>query len=163
MPWLTELKKWVQNCPKLVVLGIGNPLRGDDASGLEILKQLRGRVSKKRVRLIDAGTMPENFTGEVKRFKPSHVLLVDAASFGAEPGGVRLVPPEDIAGVAVSTHALPLSLFAEVVQKTVKARVLLLGVQPKTADFVEGLTPELKKATKSIAEHLVELLSEVCG
>jgi hydrogenase 3 maturation protease len=107
--------------------------------------------------------MPENFTGEVKRFKPSHVLLIDAASFDAKPGGVRMVPPEEIGGVAVSTHALPLSMFAEVVQKTVKAKVLLLGVQPKSVDFVEGLTPELEKTVREIAEVLVRLLSEVCG
>lgn len=162
MPWETELKQWLQKCTKLAVLGIGNPLRGDDALGLEALGLLRGKVPRS-VRLIEAHTMPENFTGEVKRFKPSHVLLIDAASFNAKPGVVRLVPPEDIAGVVVSTHALPLSMFAEVVQKTVKAKVLLLGVQPKTADFVEGLTPEVEKAVKKIAGVLVRLLGEICG
>jgi hydrogenase 3 maturation protease len=160
--WESELKKWLQKCGKVVVLGIGNPLRGDDALGLEILRLLRGRVPR-RVRLIEAHTMPENFSGEVRRFKPSHVLLIDAASFSAKPGVVRLVPPEDIGGVAVSTHALPLSMFAEVVQKTVKAKVLLLGVQPKTVDFVGGLTPEMEKAAREIAEVLVRLLGEVCG
>ena len=145
-----------------MVLGIGNPLRGDDALGLEVLKLLRGRVPR-CVRLIDCGTMPENFTGEVKRFKPSHVLLIDAASFDAEPGVVRLVQPEDIGGVAVSTHALPLSMFAEIVQKTIKAKVVLLGVQPKRLDFVEGLTPEVEKAVQEIAGGLVRLLGEVCG
>jgi hydrogenase 3 maturation protease len=160
--WETELKQWLQKCSKLVVLGIGNPLRGDDALGLEVLKLLRGRLPR-NVRLIDSGTMPENFTGKVKRFKPSHVLLIDATSFNAQPGIVRLVPPEDIDGVAVSTHALPLSMFTEVVQKSVKAKVLLLGVQPKTVEFVEGLTPEVEKVVEKVAERLANLLSKVCG
>jgi hydrogenase 3 maturation protease len=107
--------------------------------------------------------MPENLTGEVKRFRPSHVLLVDAAFFNAKPGVVKLVPPEDIGGVAVSTHALPLSMFAEVVQRSVKAKVLLLGVQPKKVEFVEGLTPELEKVVQNIVGVLVRLLGEVCG
>lgn len=162
MPWETQLRKWLQKCNKVVILGIGNPLRGDDALGLEILLQLRGKVPRS-VRLIDSGTMPENFTGEVKRFRPSHVLLIDAAYLNAKPGGVRLVPPEDIGGVAVSTHTLPLSMFAEVVQKNTKAMVLLLGVQPKEVEFVEGLTPELEKAVHKIAEVLMRLLGEVCG
>jgi hydrogenase 3 maturation protease len=106
--------------------------------------------------------MPENFTGEVKRFKPSHVLLIDAASFNAKPGAVRLVPPGNIGGVAVSTHALPLSMFAEVVQKMVKAKVLLLGVQPKKVEFVEGLTPEVEEAVNKVADALVDLLADVC-
>jgi hydrogenase 3 maturation protease len=162
MRWESELKKWLQECTKLAVLGIGNPLRGDDALGLMVLKLLRGRVPKS-VRLIDCRVMPENFTGEVRRFKPSHVLLVDAASFNAKPGVVRLVPPEEVGGVAVSTHALPLSLFAEVVQKTVKAKVLLLGVQPERVEFLEGLTPEVEKAVKKVAETLARLFAEVCG
>ncbi|HVP40731.1 MAG TPA: hydrogenase maturation peptidase HycI [Candidatus Krumholzibacteriaceae bacterium] len=161
MLWQTELKKWLQKCSKLVVLGIGNPLREDDALGLEVLKLLRGRVPK-RARLVECGTMPENFTGEVKRFKPSHVLLIDAASFNAKPGAVRLVPPGNIGGVAVSTHALPLSMFAEVVQKMVKAKVLLLGVQPKKVEFVEGLTPEVEEAVNKVADALVDLLADVC-
>jgi hydrogenase 3 maturation protease len=162
LTWETELKQWLQKCSKLAVLGIGNPLRGDDALGLEVLKFLHGKVPRS-VRLIDCGTMPENLTREVKRFRPSHVLLVDAASFDAKPGVVKLVSPEDIGGVAVSTHALPLSMFAEVVQKSVKAKVLLLGVQPKKVEFVEGLTSELEKAVQNIAGVLVRLLGEVCS
>jgi hydrogenase 3 maturation protease len=152
----------LQGCSKLAVLGIGNPLRGDDAVGLEILRLLKGKVPR-NVRLIESQTVPENFTGEVERFNPSHVLLIDAASFGAKPGVVKLVPPDGIEGVAISTHALPLSIFAEIVQKSVKARVLLLGVQPKTATFVEGLSPEVKKIAKDIAEALLVALAEVCG
>jgi hydrogenase 3 maturation protease len=162
LSWEIELRKWLQKCSKLAVLGVGNPLRGDDALGLEILRLLNGKVPR-NVRLIESQTMPENFTGEVERFKPSHVLLIDAASFNAKPSVVRLVPPEDIAGVAVSTHALPLSIFAEVIQKSVKAKVLLLGVQPKTVNFVEGLSPEVKKTAKKIAETLTVVLDEVCG
>lgn len=156
------MRRWLQKCSTLVVLGIGNPLRGDDAVGLEILRLLRGKVPR-NVRLIEAQTMPENFTGEVEQFKPSHVLLIDTASFKAKPGMVRLVPPEGVTGVVVWTHALPLSIFAEVIQKSVKAEVLLLGVQPKTVNFVESLSPEVKKAAKKIAETLSVIFVEVCG
>ena len=162
MPWETELRKWLQKCTKLAVLGIGNSLRGDDALGLEILTLLQGNVPQ-RVNLIQTDTMPEDFTDEVTRLRPSHVLLIDAASFEAKPGEVKLVPPEEIAGLPISTHALPLSLFAEVVQSSIKTKVLLLGVQPKSVDFVEGLTPEVEKASKDIARRLVHLLSEVCS
>lgn len=161
MLWEIELKQWLQKCNKLVVLGIGNSLRGDDALGLEILKLLRGKVPRS-VKLIESGTMPENFTDEVKLLKPSHVLLIDATSSNAEPGVVRLVRPEDIDGLVVSAHALPLSMFAEVVQKSVEAKVLLLGVQPKIVEFAEGLTPEVEKAVEKVAEKLARLLVEVC-
>jgi hydrogenase 3 maturation protease len=162
LSWEIELRRWLQGCNKLAVLGIGNPLRGDDAVGLEILRLLRGKVPR-NVRLIESQIMPENFTGEVERFNPSHVLLIDAASFRAKPGVVKIVPPEGIEGVTVSTHALPLSIFVEIVQKSVKAKVLLLGVRPKTVNFAEGLSPEVEETAKDIAETLEVVLAKVCS
>ena len=155
-----KLKNWLGDCRKLVVLGIGNPLRGDDALGLDILKILKGKVSTS-VGLIECQTTPENFTGKIKRLKPSHVLMIDAACFGANPGRARLVPPEKIAGVAVSTHAMPLHMLAEILEKSVGAKVVLLAVQPKIVDFGEGLTPELEGALKKIGEQLLGVLGEV--
>jgi len=162
LSWESELRKWLKGCTKLAVLGIGNPLRGDDAVGLEILRLLNGKVPH-NVRLIESETTPENFIDEVERFKPSHVLLLDAASFKSKAGAVRLVPTESITGMAVSTHALPLSIFIEVIQKSVKAKVQLLGVQPKAVDFVEGLSPDVEKIAKDVAEALVTVLAKVCG
>jgi hydrogenase 3 maturation protease len=156
-----ELEKWLKHCRKLVILGVGNPLRGDDALGLHILRGLEGKVSP-NVELIEGETMPENFTEEVERSKPSHVLFVDAAHFGAEPGTTILVPPEKIAGITVSTHAMPLYILAEILSKSINAKVALLGVQPKTVELSEELSPELKEATRKIAEVLANALKEVC-
>lgn len=105
------LKKWMKNCSKLVILGIGNTLRKDYALGLEIFKMLRGKVPKS-VKLIECRTSPEYFTREIKRFKSSHVLMIDAAHFKAEPGEAAFLPPEKIFGVALSTHAMPLYMPA---------------------------------------------------
>lgn len=162
MSFVNELKNWLGACPKLVVLGIGNPLRGDDALGLDILKILKGKVPTS-VRLIECQTTPENFAGKIERLKPSHVLIIDAAYFGANPGGARLVPTEEIAGIAVSTHAMPLYMLAEILKNSIGAKVVLLGVQPKIVDFGEELSPELVVALKKIGEQLVGVLGEVCG
>jgi len=157
----SELAKWLKHCRKLVILGIGNPLKADDALGLRILKGLRGKVSPS-VELIEAETMPENFTEEIERSRPSHVLFVDAAHFGTEPGTTKLIPPEKIAGITVSTHAMPIYVLAEILEKNINAKVALLGVQPKTIELSEELSPEIKEATRKIVEVLANALKEVC-
>ena len=161
MTFEKELKKWLTNCRRLVVLGIGNPLRGDDALGLEILRRLEGKVPSK-VTLIECQTTPENFTGKIKRLKPTHVLMIDAAGFEAKPGKAKLIPPEDIAGVALSTHAMPLFMLAEILQKSIGAKVVLLGVQPKLVSFGEQLTPEIEKASEEISKVLAGLFRQTC-
>lgn len=155
-----QIGAWLEGCEKAAILGIGNPMRGDDAIGMEIVKLLKGRVPKK-VKLLECQIVPENFIGEIERFTPTHILLIDAAQLEAQPGEARLVSPDRILGMALSTHAIPLSILAEVFQNSISAKVMILGVQPKNIDFGEGLTPELQKASKKIADLLIRVLSEV--
>jgi hydrogenase 3 maturation protease len=156
-----ELEKWLKHCRKLVIVGIGNPLRGDDALGLHILKELEGKVPP-NVKLIEGETIPESFIEEIEQPRPSHVLFVDAAHFRAEPGKTKLFPAHKIAGVPISTHAMPLFILAEVLQKDTSAKVALLGVQPKTVELSETLSPELTKATRKIVELLKNAVEKVC-
>lgn len=154
-----RLTDWLKDCNKLVILGIGNPMRGDDAVGIEIVKLLKRRVPE-NVKLLECQTVPENFIKEIRRFNPSHVLMIDAAGFEAKPGEAKLVSPEEISGMALSTHALPLSILAEILQKSMNVKVILLGVQPKKIEFGEKLTPELKKAVREIAKVLTKALEK---
>jgi hydrogenase 3 maturation protease len=154
-----QLAAWLKDCSKIAILGIGNPLRGDDAVGMEIVKLLKGKVPM-NVELLECETVPENFTRQIREFNPTHVLMIDAAQFEAEPGEARLVPPEKILGMTLSTHAIPLSMLAEVIKDSINAKVMILGVQPQKIEFGEGLTPELQKASKRIAGILAEALNQ---
>ncbi|HML01760.1 MAG TPA: hydrogenase maturation peptidase HycI [Candidatus Bathyarchaeia archaeon] len=156
-----ELEKWLKHCRKLVIVGIGNPLRGDDALGLHVLKELEGKVPP-NVKLIEGETTPESFTEEIEQSRPSHVLFVDAAHFRAEPGKAKLFQTHKIGGAAVFTHAIPLSFLAEILQKDTNAKVALLGVQPKAIELSEKLSPELTKATKKIVELLKNAVEKAC-
>jgi len=154
-----QLEAWLKDCNKITVLGIGNPLRGDDAVGMEIVKLLKGKVPR-NVELLECETVPESFTRQIREFNPTHVLMIDAAQFEAEPGEARMVPPEKILGMTLSTHAIPLSILAEVIKESINAKVMILGVQPRRIEFGEGLTPELRRASRRIAGILAEALNQ---
>jgi hydrogenase 3 maturation protease len=154
-----DLAAWLRDCEKITILGIGNPMRRDDAVGVEIVKMLKGKVPR-NVELLECETVPENFTRDIKEFNPSHVLMIDAAQLGTEPGEARLVSPEKVLGMALSTHAIPLSLLAEVIKESIDAKIMILGVQPEEIEFGEGLTPELRKASRRIAGVLVRALNK---
>ncbi len=160
MSFREDLEKWLQDCSKLVILGIGNPLRGDDAVGIRILRLLRGRVPR-NVKLIEGGMVPENFIGKIKLFNPSHILLIDAADFGGQPGEVRLISPERIVGITLSTHALPLHVIAELINATISAKIMLFGIQPKNLNLGEEVSPEIKVAIRESAETILEVLSKI--
>jgi len=64
--------------------------------------------------------------------------------FEAEPSEAKLIPPEKTSGSVLPTHALPLYILAEIIQENANAKVMPLGVQLKTIDFGERLTPEFR-------------------
>ena len=134
-------------------------MRGDDSVGVEIVKLLKGRVPR-NVKLLECQTVPENFMREIRWFNPTHVLIIDATQLGAEPGEARLVAPDEILGMALSTHQIPLSILAEVIENSVNAKVIILGVQPKSIEFREELTPELQEASERIANILIKSLNK---
>lgn len=153
-----ELKNWLSDAKRVVVAGIGNPIRLDDFAGVKIVRDLRRKVSEK-VYLIECETVPENFIQQILDFNPTHSLLIDAAVLGLEPGNSRLVNSEQLVMFPVfSTHALPLRIFCEYLAKTTKAKIGLLLIEPKNADFGEGLTPEVEASAQDIVNALLRIL-----
>ena len=144
---------------RVVLMGVGNPMRGDDGVGVAIIQRLQERPIP-GVMLLNTETVPESYIGKVESHEPTHVLLVDAANFGGKPGDTRLIDSQHIGGQAVSTHSLPLTIFITYIEKSLGIRVLLLGIQPKNVAFGEEMTPELAEASIRIAETLRRALSE---
>ncbi|MEM1581520.1 MAG: hydrogenase maturation peptidase HycI [Candidatus Bathyarchaeia archaeon] len=155
-----DLKEWLKDCSRLVILGIGNPLRGDDALGLEILKRLKGKLPK-NVKVINGGATPENFVGKIRRFNPSHVLLIDATRFNGKPGEARLISPSQISGAVISTHTMPLYILANLINKSTGARILLLGIEPKYLNLGEKISPEIKEAIEKSAKLIINVVSKI--
>jgi len=148
-----QLAYWFRDASVIVIMGIGNPVRSDDFVGMATVRQLE-RVVPKSVRLVETGEVPESYLGQVEKFRPSHVLMIDAAEMGKYPGFVKLVSPSRIEGLSLSTHALPLSVVSEYLAKTTKAKVALLAIQPKVLDFGEGLSPELSECVGTLAKAI---------
>ncbi len=153
-----EMRNWFQEAERVVIAGIGNPIRMDDFVGVKIVQDLRGKVSD-RVLLIECETVPEGYLEQIADFNPSHLLLIDAAILGLRAGDVRLVDPEKLVSYpAFSTHMLPLRMFCEYVAGATKAKIGLLLVEPRRTDFGEGLTPEITAKAGEIAGTLQKLL-----
>ena len=154
-----ELESWFSGEKRIVLAGIGNPIRTDDYLGLRIIEQLKGKLPE-TVLLIEAETVPESYLLEIEEFKPTHVLLIDAAFLGLCPGEAILVDAEKITDYSsITTHLLPLSIFCEYVKQATGAKIALLLVEPKSMEFGEGLTVEVQAASERLTKILAELLS----
>ncbi|MCW3996580.1 MAG: hydrogenase 3 maturation endopeptidase HyCI [Candidatus Bathyarchaeota archaeon] len=154
-----SLKNWFIGAEKVVVAGIGNPVREDDYVGLKIVEQLQGKLPEDKVLLIEAETVPESYLLDIEEFKPTHVLLIDAAMLGLKPGEARLYDAEAITNYpAVTTHIFPLRIFCEYIKRATGAKIALLLVEPRAMEFGEGLSMEAQEAAEKIEKILIKLL-----
>jgi hydrogenase 3 maturation protease len=144
---------------RVVLVGVGNPIRGDDSVGPRIIELLESRPIE-NVLLLNTESVPEAFTGKVEQFKPTHILIIDAANFRGTPGETKLITGKQIGGQAVSTHSLPLNIFISYIEESLGVSVLLLGIQPLSIGLGEPMTESVEAAAESVANTLYEILSE---
>ena len=134
-----------------ILLGIGNPLNGDDGVGIYVAERFR----KDDWISISCGTAPENFTGIIRKSQPACLVLVDAADMGISPGDYRIIPRDKIEDVSIGTHQLPLSLLIDFLSDTAE-RITLIGIQPERT----GTGEEISLTVRMGADRLLHVLSD---
>jgi len=141
----------------VAVVGIGNPLRGDDGFGPAVVAAVRPAAG---IHLFDVQAVPESFLVPIVTSGCRAVLFVDAADLGAEPGRVALVPAAAIREVDISTHAIALSVVAEAVRR-LAGEILgaepvcaLVAAQPADLQKADGLSPAMAGAVRLAVEGI---------
>lgn len=149
----TDLQKQLATAMQgtVVVMGIGNPCRGDDAAGSLIAREISD-VSALQV--VDVQDVPESYLYKVAAQKPETVLLIDSADLHAAPGSVALLEKNQTNAFWPSTHRFPVSLLMDYLEHETHARVLLLAIQPKSTEFGEEVSEEVSTTVGAIAEML---------
>jgi len=136
---------------RVLIVGIGNRQRGDDGVGPVLIDKLS---SAGFTNILDVGTVPENYTKFIIQYCPDTVILVDALSFGGRPGNWRIFTPDECNEYGFSTHNASLNVFASYIRQYIPAKIFLLGIQPATIAFQEGLSPELEKSVCQLVNEL---------
>ena len=112
MSFESQLQNFLQNCEKLIILGVGNELKSDDGVGPFIINKLKEEnIESNDLLFINAETVPENFTGKIRKENPTHLIIVDACLMDSEPGDMQIVNKYEFANIGISTHSMSLSFF----------------------------------------------------
>jgi hydrogenase 3 maturation protease len=137
---------------KYLIVCIGNREGGDDAVGPIIADKLK-KKNTSLFDVLDTGIIPENYTKQIKEKKPETLIIIDAVDMQLEPGEIRIIPPENIGVMHVSTHGIPLPVFIQYLEQYIK-KIILIGIQPK------NMYGEMSKSVKNAAYQLIKLIQK---
>ena len=163
----SQLRNFLKGASSLVVLGIGNDIRGDDGLGPYIIEELSLKREKlqessdissifdlNELFLINGGSVPENFTSKIKSLDPSHIILIDASLMNKEPGDIEIVDKENISNVSISTHSMSLAYLIKFLELEKPYEILFIGIEPESME----LSFELSDTVKKSSDKLIDIL-----
>ena len=145
---------------EVVVLGIGNPFRGDDGVGPAVLALLAGRVPP-GVRLVASDGEPTRLLEQWRDARAA--VVVDAAVGTGPPGAVRTVRlrPGNSARLATaggtSSHGLGLAAALALAAALGRApdEVVVHAVAAGSTAHGVGLSPAVRRAAGEVAARVL--------
>ena len=156
---------------EILIAGVGHPLMGDDALGLEVIRELEAENLTEQVRLFYAGASPLDILGELAGIQK--LIVIDAVT-GVAPGEIIkkrcALNHSDIPINEVETHGISLVQTLRLAQELHPGIVIVLigaGIEPAAAPgkplhhALRRLIPELIGIIKDeIAASLLYQLTE---
>jgi len=149
---------------KVLIVGIGNELLGDEGLGVHVARSLLGAKASlpPQVEVLDAGTALLDLLPEMSRY--SRVILVDAVRAGQEAGRIyRLESLADFAGQLdtnprMSLHQWDLMETLRVAEMLglLPKKLSLVGAEPESIAPGTELSPKLTQAAEKIVSILLD-------
>jgi hydrogenase maturation protease len=144
-----------------LVIGVGNPDRGDDGAGRAVARRL--------ARLAPPGLVVRECSGEAASLMAAwsgfdDVLLVDACRGAGAPGSVHQLGADDVDRVAAlcpaSTHSLGVAAAIGLARALgdLPRRLRVCAIESGRLATGEGLSPEVERAVDDVVASLLPVV-----
>jgi hydrogenase maturation protease len=150
---------------KILILGIGNYLMGDEGVGVHFARRMTEKTLPPEVDALDGGTGGFYLTNYFEAYPI--VILVDATLDGKPPGTIRLLKPRfsNEYPRAMSTH--------DIGMKDLLDAMTLMGTMPEVHLFAVSiatlqqqqveLSEEIEGVLQDLEEKVMKLVGELLG
>ncbi len=158
---------------RVLVVGVGNILHGDDGFGVEVIKRLAERPIPAGVTLAETGIGGIHLVHELMAGYDA-LVVVDAVDRGRAPGTVMVINAEvtDVADLSVEErHDLLADMHLATPERAMMVakaagllpeRTVIVGCQPAEVDVLEiGLSDAVQSAINNAVKEIERCLQEL--
>lgn len=150
---------------KTLVLGLGNPILGDDSAGFGVVKALEGRIDPEQVTLMEASLGGLNLLDIMVGYNKA--IIVDAIQTrNGKPGQIYRLEPSvfNTTRRVASSHDVTLTTAIELGKQLgvdMPQDVVIFAIEVReVGTFTEQLTPEVERAIPICAEMILKELRQ---
>jgi hydrogenase maturation protease len=144
---------------KVLILGVGNILLGDDGFGVHLINSLADTPFPPNVQVLEAGTVSHQLIPLFREI--DRLIVIDAVQAGDVPGSIFRFTPDDMSFQSeqmVSLHQISLIDVLRMAELTgSKPETVIIGVQPKD---VSSWSLELSDEVRAVLPKVRQLLAE---
>jgi len=147
---------------RVLILGLGNPLLGDEGVGVRVVEALKALALPEGVAVVEGGTAGLGLIALMEGYQ--RVIVVDAADMGYPPGSVQRFAPAEVEFERVegplSLHQVGLAevlALAEALQ-VAPAGLVIVGIQPGCLEGVDKLSAAVESAVPQAVELILDEL-----
>ena len=151
---------------KTLVLGLGNPILSDDSVGFRVINEIRHRLNRPDVTVMEAATGGLNLLDLL--IDHDKAIIIDAIkSTNRKPGEVYRLDPKDFDKTlhASSSHALNINTAIELGKTlglSMPQQIIIYAIEVlDTCTFSEQCTPEVEKAIPVTADMVIREIDNI--
>jgi hydrogenase maturation protease len=147
---------------KTMVLGLGNPIFGDDGVGLKIIEILQKQIHDKDITIEGAELAGLDMLEKLSGY--DRIIIIDAIQTGGKVGEIFHLTPEDLkstihTGTPHDVNFTTALEFGERIGVKLPSKIDILAIEiaPNVA-FSEELTPAIEKVVPEAVKKVMRLL-----
>ncbi|MGD9518109.1 MAG: hydrogenase maturation protease [Armatimonadota bacterium] len=151
---------------RIVVLGVGNELRSDDAVGVIVARRIADLSPMENVTVVEGHTGGLNLLFDLE--EADWAIIVDALDLGTQPGTVAVFEADEadvrVVERAASLHHVSLADVLELARLSgLTTRVTIVGVQPDSTLPGDRLSDAVANRVDELVDIVWRLITQTAA
>ena len=134
----------------VLIIGLGNRLRGDDAAGLLLAE----KVNNLKYKVICAESGIENYIGKIIEAKADIIIIIDAVFLNEKIGSYKIFSSDFVQNNEIISHSLSFNILKDLIKSKIHSKIFFIGIQPKTIAIGDKPTLPVIKTINLLAKAI---------
>ncbi len=163
MSILASINEDVEQGERTLIVGVGNPLMGDEGIGPCAVSILSRLPMPENVDIVDCGSDLLSIISYID--KPKKIIVIDAIRAGGEPGRIYRFHFDELESIETNTgsaHQLQVVEALRLLKKACsclsRCEITVIGIEPKVMKLSADLSKEVRDSIADLTRLVLEEL-----